>query len=283
MEDPDGFYIYDDVTYAPLKRLGWEVIEVAWSRPTEPWHHFDAVVIRSTWDYQDHVDAFFQTLATIESAKVPLLNSRSTCRWNMDKSYLRQLARTGVPIIPTLWLDRLDLATLEFCLQRFEAHQGFVVKPRVGANADNLFVLDDTRNMWAEAARVFENQALMAQPFLPSIQSLGEYSLFYFGDAYSHAILKRPQAGDCRVQEEHGGTITAVKAPPEVKSLAERSLEAINSALGETLLYARIDVVQLDDGSFALIEAELIEPSLYFSFDPESPQRFASVLNRMLS
>jgi len=283
MEDPDGFYIYDDVTFAPLNRLGWEVTEVPWSRPTEPWNHFDAVVIRSTWDYQDHVDAFFQTLAAIESAKVALLNSRSTCRWNMDKSYLRQLSQAGVPIIPTLWLDRLDMATLETCLHRFEEHQEFVIKPRVGANADNLFVLDPTRESWAEAAKVFENQPLMAQPFLPSIQSLGEYSLFYFGDEYSHAILKRPQAGDCRVQEEHGGTIAAVRAPREVKSLAERSLEAINSAVGETLLYARIDVVQLDDGSFALIEAELIEPSLYFSFDPESPRRFASVLNRMLS
>jgi hypothetical protein len=40
-------------------------------------------------------------------------------------------------------------------------------------------------------------------------------------------------------------------------------------------LYARVDLACLDSGSYALMELELIEPSLYFRTDPESASKFA--------
>jgi hypothetical protein len=48
------------------------------------------------------------------------------------------------------------------------------------------------------------------------------------------------------------------------------------------VLYGRVDLVRLADGNWGVIEIELIEPSLYFPFDPESIERFAAALDRRL-
>ena len=89
--------------------------------------------------------------------------------------------------------------------------------------------------------------------------------------------MKRPKAGDFRVQEEHGGMIRATMPSEPIVQVANQAL----NALGESLLYARVDIVLLDDGSPAVSELELIEPSLYFSYDSESPRRFAKALDEM--
>ena len=57
----------------------------------------------------------------------------------------------------------------------------------------------------------------LVQPFVPELASAsGEWSLLFFRGRYSHAVLKRPQAGDFRVQEEFGGVADAAEPPPEV-------------------------------------------------------------------
>lgn len=127
------------------------------------------------------------------------------------------------------------------------------------------------------AVKESATQPSMVQPFLNSIQITGEYSLFYFGGRYSHTILKQPKTGDFRVQEEHGGIIRATTPSEPMVHIATQALNAV----GETLLYARVDIMLLDDGSPAVSELELIEPSLYFSYDSESPQRFATALDEM--
>ena len=110
----------------------------------------------------------------------------------------------------------------------------------------------------------------MVQPFMENICLEGEYSCFYFDGKYSHSILKTPKAQDFRVQEEHGGRLTSIKAEAKLLEQADIALKAIN----ELPLYARVDFVRYRQG-FALMEAELIEPSLYFNMDEESAARFA--------
>jgi hypothetical protein len=111
----------------------------------------------------------------------------------------------------------------------------------------------------------------MAQPFLRSIVEEGEYSLFYFGGELSHAVLKSPKEEDFRVQEEHGGLIRPVEPPAPLIELGHGLVES----LPVPPLYARVDLARLDSGGYALMELELIEPSLYFRTDPESPRKFA--------
>jgi hypothetical protein len=277
MEDLTGFYAYDSMTFAPLKDLGWTVDEVPWNRPLVNWSQYDAVVIRSTWDYQKQPELFLKTLEEIETAGTALFNPLEICRWNMDKHYLRDLQRKGVSIIPTIWQPSMKLADFDRW-QRDLNSDRLVVKPTIGANADDTFVLSpDKPEELDQAARIFNAKPLMIQPFVSSIQTRGEYSLFYFGGEYSHAINKLPKTGDFRVQEEHGGQISSIEPSAQLKAQGQRVLDQ----LGETLLYARIDFVIWQDYP-ALIEVELIEPSLYFAYSADSSQRFADALNKMM-
>ena len=59
--------------------------------------------------------------------------------------------------------------------------------------------------------RTFAGRAFFVQPFMNNVQSEGEYSLFFFNGEYSHAILKTPEQGDFRSQEEHGAAIRIAK------------------------------------------------------------------------
>lgn len=277
LEDRSDFCIYDHLLFAPLAARGWTVEEIPWNRDTIAWDQFSAVVIRSTWDYQQHPQRFMRTLESID-AQTLLLNPVAVCRWNLDKIYLRELAATGIVTVPTLWLSRLDVASLGTGFATFAAER-LVAKPRVGANADDTFVLcaNDERT-WEHALRTFSTSALLLQPFVEAIEGEGEYSLFYFAGAFSHAILKRPAAGDFRVQEEHGGLISAVVPPADMQVAAARALDAV----GQVLLYARVDLVRLASGEPGLIELELIEPSLYFENDPGSAERFAEAFVAMV-
>ena len=104
-------------------------------------------------------------------------------------------------------------------------------------------------------------------------------AIFYFGGQLSHTILKQPKENDFRVQEEYGGQNRLIETPE--KKLQARADQVI-SALSSIPLYARVDMVRFHQ-DFYLMELELIEPSLFFSMDPNSPERFAMAFDRYLS
>ena len=113
---------------------------------------------------------------------------------------------------------------------------------------------------------------------MQTIVDEGEFSLFYFNNTYSHAILKTPSQGDFRVQEEHGGQLQKIEPDAALTEQAEKTLSAID----KELLYARLDFVRTSSG-YALMEAELIEPSLYFNLDADSAERFARAIVEKMS
>jgi glutathione synthase/RimK-type ligase-like ATP-grasp enzyme len=275
LADPTGFFIYDELAVPPLAALGWTVETLPWTAEGVAWGEFDAVVIRSTWDYQRDPQAFLRKLEAIEQAGTRVLNPIATCRWNLEKTYLRDLDARGVMIIPSRWPDHLDPDVLLESFDHFRTER-LVAKPLIGANADEIFVLSRYQpDTWP--LTTFAGRPLIVQPFIESVLGEGEYSLFYFGSEYSHAVVKTPKSGDFRVQEEHGGSIRAIHPEHDLLAAGTRTLDAID----ERLLYARVDLVRLPDGTPAVIEVELIEPSLYFPYDPDSPARFAHALDRM--
>ncbi|HCP12999.1 MAG TPA: hypothetical protein DIT89_11760, partial [Planctomycetaceae bacterium] len=182
-------------------------------------------------------------------------------------------------IVPTIWLQSPTAAELAQLPDHWNCAET-VVKPIVGANADNAFRLprNPAPELLQQAVAAFKQTTALAQPFISSVTALGEYSLIFFEGQFSHAVLKTPAAGDFRVQEEHGGIIQAIQPPPEMIACAERSLQSCP----QPLLYARVDLVLLPDGQPAIMEIELIEPSLYLSFDPQSATRFATSVVRHL-
>ena len=278
MEDPTGFFVEDELAVGPLAELGWAVQNVPWTASGINWSEFEAVIIRSTWDYQKSPDRFLKTLEAIEASDTRLFNPLSICRWNLHKSYLRDLKQKGVPIVPTKWYDRLDEATVDASFTESGTDR-IIVKPVIGANADDTYLLHrENPSNWRTALNAFADSPLMLQPFIDSVIETGEYSLFYFGNQYSHAVIKNPRQGDFRVQEEHGGTVEAIEPSPAMLNTGNQ----IMTTIGSILLYARVDLVLLPDGSPALIELELIEPTLHFTCDPESPTRFAKTLDFMV-
>lgn len=295
MADRADYVMDDDVGIAEFSRRGIVADEVPWTvELVEGWRAYDAVIVRTTWDYQHDVERFLGVLEGIcgaDGAGVPLANPLEVIRWNVHKSYLRELAGEGVLVVPTLWGSGLTGVELAALCER----EG-VLKPVVGAGAGDTFRVGPWLGEHDRASIVSRyrgrggDREWMAQPFVRSVQGEGEYSLFWFGGRFSHAIVKRPRAGDFRVQEEHGGEILPIEAGPELRDAGEGVLAALRrvseargwSSEPEALLQARVDLVRLDDGALALMELELVEPSLYFRTDPAAPARFVDAVEGWL-
>jgi glutathione synthase/RimK-type ligase-like ATP-grasp enzyme len=274
--DNMGDFVSDaGLSVAPMAELGWSVDMVPWRRDVD-WDEYDLVYICTPWDYQDDVAAFMSVLETIERSSALLVNSIDLVHWNLEKTYLRELELRGADIVPSLFFDRFDADRVGACFAEHETDR-IVVKPVVGANADHISVLREPLAGAAigELRRVFADRPFFVQPFIDSVQSEGEYSLFFLGGDYSHAILKRPKQGDFRTQEEHGADIMGVVAPEALVDTARRVLGVVNPQP----VYVRADFVR-GRGRFLLMELELIEPSLYLRTDPGAPGRFAAALAR---
>ena len=276
MDDIGNFVSDADLSFAPMNELGWQVDMVPWRRDTD-WDDYDLVYICTPWDYQNDVAGFLDVLATIERSSARLCNGLELVRWNLEKTYLQELESRGADIVPSRFFDSFDARRVGAC---FDAHDTdtIVLKPVVGANSDNIFVV--TRPLPGDVVdtlgNVFADRPFFVQPFMDSVRSEGEYSLFFFGGEYSHSILKKPKRGDFRSQEEHGADIQPVEAPDAIVDTAQRVVGVISPQP----VYVRADFVRGNGKRFLLMELELIEPALYFRTDPGSAGRFAKALTR---
>ncbi len=279
MDDTSGYEIYDQLFYPALEEAGWEIDTLSW-RADVDWNNYQLVMLRSPWDYQLAAEAFLGVLEKIEASSAHLDNPLEVVRWNINKKYLRDLSDKGVLIIPTLWRDEIDENEIDSFFTELKTYE-LVIKPCISAGAFDTYRLtqDKALSLSDELVSKFKNREVMIQPFVESVVSEGEFSIFYFDDQYSHTILKTPKKNDFRVQEEWGGRLQKVEPEEKLTQAAEKVLNAIDSVFNCTLLYTRLDFVRYGD-DFALIEAELIEPSLYFNLDPDSPQRFADAVER---
>jgi hypothetical protein len=274
LAEQGDFVIDDELAHAPLARRGWQVETVPWNRPGVNWGSYDLVAIRSTWDYQHRADAFLSTLAAIEASGARLENPLEIVRWNMQKTYLRDLAARGVRVVPTIWRDRLRHGELGALFEETQSMEA-VIKPVMSGNAQGAWRLDRAGAV-AHATEIetyYADRALMMQPFEPAILSEGEFSLLYFNGEFSHGILKVPKPGDFRVQEEHGSEIRSITPEPALLAAGNAAIDAI----GKKLLYARADLVRHGD-EFRVMELELVEPALYLRMNQGAPDRFADAV-----
>ena len=234
---------------------------------------FPLVLPLIAWGYHRDHDRWMQACATWQATGVRMLNPPSVLGWNSDKSYLGRLAEQGVAIPDTVWVDGPTQADADAAFDRFGTDQ-IVVKPRVSGGAYKTLRLSRGETM--EGA---PDGPAMIQPCLPTIESEGETSLLFFGGKLSHVVNKRPITGEFRVQVQYGGGYVALpEPPPGALALAEQTLTAI----GEDLLYARIDMAPDADGGWLLMEAELIEPDFYLASAPEGGKRFAEAVKARL-
>jgi len=260
---------------ASLQGLGIETIACVWNDPAVDWSQYDAVLIRSTWDYFKHYAAFVEWL---EALPVPTINDKALLRWNSNKRYLPELAALGIDIIPTQIAAGLELPQTLAQMRGQEV----VVKPTISGTAWHTArgTVGDAafEHAIASLPQAFE---YLVQPFVPEIVSDGELSLLFFGGEYSHAVIKRPKLGDYRVQSDFGGTADGIDPGEAVIASAKRAISAA-AALGHTdVAYARVDGV-ICQGRFLLMELEMIEPFLHLGARPDAAERFANHLHRRL-
>ncbi|HVU74785.1 MAG TPA: hypothetical protein VHE83_17615 [Mycobacteriales bacterium] len=260
---------------AALAAVGIDGQAAVWDDPEVDWTQFAAVVIRSTWDYVPKRDAF---VAWASSLPVPVHNDAALLAWSTDKSYLRDLDAAGVPTVPTAWSPT----------EVPDDGRSWVVKPVVGAGAEEAaaYRSDQRADAAAHLRRLADaGKASMAQPFLARLVDEGETALVHFAGRFSHAVRKNA------ILEPGGGVferpIVGVWDPREVLTptaptdaqltVARAALSALPDGRAAPL-YARVDVVPLDDGSPAVIELELVEPSLFLRLGEGSVERFAAAI-----
>ncbi len=275
MDDLTGYVFDDDLAIEPLNKLGYEVHTISWRDKTVNWDEFVAVIIRTTWDYQKSPSEFLEVLRKIDVSKARLENPLQIVEWNLSKLYLRELEQNGVKIVPTIWDEKSVTADKFDEWQTYFQTDEIIIKPLISATAGYTYRL---KQFAPELTATFENRPFMVQKFIPNVVSEGEFSLFYFGGIFSHTILKTPKPKDFRVQEEHGGIITAVKPSPKLLATVEKILSLIKPIP----LYARIDFVRDESDNFCLMELELIEPALYLRMDENSPRLFAGTIDKWL-
>jgi glutathione synthase/RimK-type ligase-like ATP-grasp enzyme len=269
----------DRLVQRALEARGATVEARAWNDPAAGWDGFDAIVLRSNWDYHFEPEAFLGWLDRLERAGARVWNPPALVRWNLTKAYLLDLARAGVPTVATVILEDETRAGLE-AVMAARAWSRVVMKPVISASAhDTRLVTGATMD---EAVGALTSGAIrrpvLVQPFVEEIQTKGEWSLVFIETEMTHAVLKRPAEGEFRVQPRLGGTVETPEPAAGVRTVGRAALAALPVAP----LYARIDGVETAAG-FQIMEVEVNEPGLFFPHAPAAAQRFAEALLRRVS
>jgi glutathione synthase/RimK-type ligase-like ATP-grasp enzyme len=275
----DRFHPDDLPLVELLPRRGFRPEPCVWDDPNVDWSAFDAVLVRTIWDYYRRYPEFLAWLSRLERAGVPVVNPVPVLRWNADKRYLLELEAAGLDVIAGRLIERGTLRDAFAAV----ASDEIVVKPTVSAGAFRTLRVARSGASAHEAdfAELLRHTPALVQPYVAEVASAGEWSLLFFGGAYSHAVLKQPRAGDFRVQEKHGGAQAPAEPSRELVAQGAAMLAGIAGLGHSGLAYARIDGVVVG-GRLRLMEAELIEPQLFLSGQPHAAASFARALAETL-
>lgn len=246
---------------------------VAWEDPSVDWDAGVPTVIRSTWNYTRHPEAFLAWCERVARAGA-LINPIDVVRDNAHKRYLLDLAARGLDVIPTVLVERGAAASIDV-IRRERGFGRVVIKPAIGAGSWGARVFDEAERASAAAhlADWGARSDMLVQPYLSSVEGYGERSLIWIDGAITHAIRKSPRfAGDDE----------SVSGPMPISD-AERALAlAAIEPFASRILYGRVDMAPGPDGRPRVMELELIEPSLFFAYTPASLERFVAALIRRL-
>lgn len=263
----------------------------AWDDPSVGWSRFDAVLLRSPWDYTERLPEFLHWCERV-SAQTRLLNPLPVVRWNTDKHYLVDLAARGIPVVPSTFVEpgTPPLPALQGFLAAQAQAGEFVVKPAVGAGSRDTqrYACSQESAAASHVARLLEGgRSVLLQPYLASVDHAGETALIHFDGVFSHAIRKGPLLRLDGASTSHLSSPEAItpRTPgDDERALAATVLAATGDHLGlaAPLPYARVDLIRDADGSPRLLELELCEPALFFAHDAGSADRFVAVIEKSL-
>lgn len=247
---------------AALGGLGAEVRVLSWDDDAVDWSWADVVVIRSTWNYVTRRDDFVAWAERV-GRTTRLHNPAAIIRENTDKIYLSRLSEQGIPVVPTLWLDRGSDAGDAIAETRSRAFCDVVIKPRISAGSfqTQRFIVSDAGSAAAAEAFLAEQlsqRAMMVQPYQARVDDTGERAIVVIDGEPMFATRKSPRFASGPLEVS-----AALAIEPDELALAERILSGF-----QRLLYARVDLVRGEDGAPRLMELELTEPYLMLDRHP---------------
>jgi len=262
-----------DLEAEALTRAGASVEPIAWTETNEL-KGFDLILPLVAWGYHLDYQRWLDLLNHAELEHLPLINPPALLRWNSDKAYLAELGDEGVPTVPTIAVEAASDADLDEARRRFMT-EWLVIKPQVSASAFGAHRLGPGDDLPWESRR----KPMIIQPLIEEIGRTGEFSLMLFGGEYSHAVVKRPRAGDFRVQPYHGGETRPCAYPPDGAIELAKAALAVAPALAT---YARVDIIPDDEGKLRIMELELIEPALFLDHAADDGMAFTrSILSHL--
>lgn len=250
---------------------------VIWNDPAVDWQQYDVAIIKSPWDYHDHVTEFFTWLDTISALGVKLFNPAELVKWNSDKHYLKEIAEAGFPVIASVFLEQGTQPDLLPLFEQLNSKK-LIIKPCISAGAKNTIVLaiDDVDIQLAVVHQLLKTGDYIVQPFMDEIFE-GEWSYMFFNGVFSHAVLKVPKKGDFRVQGAHGGSSSGQQ--PEQSHV--KSAQALVNEFAKGALYARVDGI-ISNNELQLMELELIEPYLFLDTHPDGFLNYYNALMQLV-
>jgi glutathione synthase/RimK-type ligase-like ATP-grasp enzyme len=266
-----------DECLAQALRARGRTVEVApWNGPFDPFEAAAAVIIRATWDYHAAPDRYRAWLARLDAART--FNPPELVYWNLEKTYLLDLAARGA-VLPPSALVAAEVGAVAEAVRALGLREA-VIKPTVGASGFGVERLRPGEESAAlDRLRLAKpSTQLLVQAFVPEIAA-GELAGVFFEAAFSHGLRRVPAPHDFRVNAQYGGRL-------EPAGLTEETIQQMTGVLAllpRRPLYARIDGV-LREGRFLLMEVEVNEPGLGLHLAPGAGDRLTdALLARLLS
>lgn len=194
-----------------LKRRGYDGEVLNWEDPGIEWHKRDCLFVGHVWGYTQNQNAFYEWLQMVRSYHIPLVNSYDFVEWNINKSYLADLQKAKIPVIPTWIIPPTSKTTLENILGQANTLWGtknIIAKGVVDAGG-NGYKHYDPNDHKAMADHIdflkAQKRGAVIQPFWPEVSQMGELSFVFIGSALSHSYLKVCALGSELVQVLYQG------------------------------------------------------------------------------
>ena len=257
---------------------GLKVDITYWDNPTYEWQETKSVLFRTIWDYFERFNEFWVWLEQVKT-KTRLINSYELIKWNIDKHYLKDISSWGIETVPTYFADKGCNMKLHEIAKRNQ-WKDLVIKPAISASAFKTYKI--LANEIQANEKLFnslvQERNMLVQPYFETITQLGEASLMVFDGKFTHAILKKAQPGDFRVQDDFGGTVHNYIPTKAEINFAEKVFETCKTKP----VYGRVDIVWDNDKNFYLSELEIIEPELWIRNYPKCAERIAEAVDKIL-
>jgi hypothetical protein len=263
--DPDSPILLD-----ALAARGLSAELVVWDDAGVTWDRFSLCVVRSTWDYARRRSEFLTWAKEVSR----LANPYPVLEYSSDKHYLADVEARGYRVVASRFCD---VGT-----EPAFPPGNFVVKPCVGAGSrdtDRYGATEHERARTHVAELHAEGRDALIQPYVDSVDVAGERALVFIDGSFSHAMTKGAMLNVSALDRNalfRREQMSPAIAEPAALDYAHGLLYGLGYA---DLLYARVDLVSTPDG-WALMELELVEPSLFLSYEPGAADALARAIER---